>query len=189
MTKIDKSWQKNGFLIRRLAKKEDAENYYNQNYNPLDKEVARLTGCKEVFTKEEVFSFFETSIQDDNYYLFLVLEPDGQIMGEAVINEMDFKLRCANFRIALFHSSKRGKGIGTWVVETIRDFAFEELKLHRLELNVFSYNPRAERIYLKTGFKREGILRDTVLDGNTYADDILMSILEDEWRQIKGLKS
>lgn len=57
MTKIDKSWQKNGFLIR-LAKKKDAENYYNQNYNPLDKEVARLTGCKEVFTKEEVFSFF-----------------------------------------------------------------------------------------------------------------------------------
>lgn len=188
MTKIDKSWQKNGFLIR-LAKKEDAENYYNQNYNPLDKEVARLTGCREVFTKEEVFSFFETSIQDDNYYLFLVLEPDGQIMGEAVINEMDFKLRCANFRIALFRSSKRGKGIGTWVVETIRDFAFEELKLHRLELNVFSYNPRAERVYLKAGFKREGILRDAVLDGNAYADDILMSILEDEWRQIKGLKS
>ncbi|OUP02241.1 hypothetical protein B5F37_05155 [Drancourtella sp. An210] len=85
MTKINKSWQKNGFLIR-LAKKEDAENYYNQNYNPLDKEVARLTGCKEVFTKEEVLSFFETSIQDDNYYLFLVLEPNGQIMGEAVIN-------------------------------------------------------------------------------------------------------
>ena len=37
---------------------------------PLDKEVARLTGCKEVFTKEEVTSFFLKSIEEDNRYFF-----------------------------------------------------------------------------------------------------------------------
>lgn len=50
--------EKDGFVIR-LAKAEDATNYYEQNYCSLDKEVARLTGCKEVFTKEEVTSFFK----------------------------------------------------------------------------------------------------------------------------------
>ncbi len=73
------------------------------------------------------------------------------------------------------------------MVETTRDFAFEELKLHRLELDVYSFNPRAERVYQKAGFRREGVLRDAVLDGQQYADDILMSILEEEWRQLKGL--
>lgn len=77
------------------------------------------------------------------------------------------------------------KGIGTWVIETTRDFAFEELKLHRLALDVFSFNSRAEKAYLKAGFKREGILRDAILDGDKYADDILMAILEDEWRTMK----
>ena len=33
---------------------------------------------------------------------------------------------------------------------------------------------------------REGVLRDAVMDGDKYADDILMSILEDEWKMIKG---
>lgn len=51
------SWKKDGFTIR-LAQAEDMNNYYEQNYCPLDKEAARLTGCKEVFTKEEVNSFF-----------------------------------------------------------------------------------------------------------------------------------
>lgn len=41
-------------------------------------------------------------------------------------------------------------------------------------------------MYLKAGFKREGVLRDAVMDGDKYADDILMSILEDEWKMIKG---
>lgn len=38
---------------------------------------------------------------------------------------------------------------------------------------------------LKAGFKREGVLRDAVLDGNQYADNILMAMLEDDWRKIK----
>lgn len=82
--------------------------------------------------------------------------------------------------MALYHTTERGKGIGTWATEATRDFAFEELKLHRLGLDVYSFNPRAERVYLKAGFKREGILRDAVMDGDEYADDILMSLLEDE---------
>ena len=34
-------------------------------------------------------------------------------------------------------------------------------------------------------FKREGVLKDAVKDGDQYADDILMAILEDEWRELK----
>ena len=29
-------------------------------------------------------------------------------------------------------------------------------------------------------------LRDAIMDGDKYADDILMSILEDEWRTLKA---
>lgn len=178
------NWEKDGFTIR-LAERDDAETYFEQNYYPLDKEVARLTGCKESFTKEEVISFFLRSIDDDDRYFFLILSPDNRIIGESVINEIDWKLRCGNFRIALFHSNECGKGIGTWATEVTRDFAFEVLKLHRLELDVYSFNPRAEKTYLKAGFKREGVLRDAVLDGNQYANDILMAMLEDDWRKIK----
>lgn len=176
--------EKDGFLIR-LAKAEDAAGYFEQNFCPLDQEVVRLTGCKEEFTKDEVVSFFVKSLKDDERYFFLIIAPDGSIIGESIINEIDWDLRCANFRIALFHSIERGKGIGTWATELTRDFAFEKLKLHRLTLDVYSFNPRAEKTYLKAGFKREGVLKDAVKDGDQYADDILMAILEDEWRELK----
>ena len=52
---------------------------------------------------------------------------------------------------------------------------------------MFSFNTRAERAYLKAGFRREGVLRDAVMDGDGYADDILMAILEEEWKALKAL--
>lgn len=182
--KINREWKKDSYTIR-LARREDAQAYYAQNYCPLDRETARLTGCRETFTQEEVISFFLKSVEDDNRYFFLITAPDGRIIGESVINEIDWELRSANFRIGIFQSAERGKGIGSWAVETARDFAFEELGLHRLELDVFSFNPRAERIYLNAGFRREGVLRDAVMDGDKFADDILMSLLEDEWKALK----
>lgn len=109
------------------------------------------------------------------------------MIGESVINEIDFALRCANFRIAIYRPAERGRGIGSWMVQTTRDFAFEVLKLHRLSLDVFSFNTRAEQVYRKAGFQREGVLRDAVLDGGQYADDILMSMLEEDWKRLKGL--
>lgn len=177
-------FRKDGFIMR-LARAEDAEEYYAQNYCPLDPEVARLTGCKPEFTRQEVVSFFLSCVEAEDRFDFLLIAPDGRIIGESVINEIDAETKSANFRIAIFHSRECGRGIGSWMISETRDFAFRDLRLHRLYLDVFSFNPRAEHTYLKAGFKREGVLRDAIRDGEEYADDILMSLLEDEWRALK----
>ncbi len=184
--KLDCSWEKDGFRMR-PARMEEAERYYEQNFNPLDPETARMTGCKAAFSREEVLSFFRSAVESPDCCLFLVFDPGGRMIGESVINEIDFALRCANFRIAIYRPAERGRGIGSWMVQTTRDFAFEVLKLHRLSLDVFSFNTRAEQVYRKAGFQREGVLRDAVLDGGQYADDILMSMLEEDWKRLKGL--
>lgn len=177
-------WRKDGYTLR-LATFDDAEAYYENNFHPLSPETARLTGCKPNFTHDEVVNFLKRCITAFDRYDFLILSPDNQIIGESVLNEIDESTRCANFRIALFHETTYGKGIGSWAIEKTLEFAFEELKLHRVELNVFSFNPRAIHTYKKLGFKQEGILRDAIKNEEGYADDILMAILEDEYREMK----
>jgi RimJ/RimL family protein N-acetyltransferase len=184
MNQTDVCFERDGFILR-PARAEDAQAYYAQNFNPLDPEVARLTGCKEHFTREEVVPFFLSCLKDDTRVDFLIVAPDGRIIGESVINEIDWDARSANFRIGLFHTEACGKGIGSWAIEKTRDFAFETLRLHRLELDVFSFNPRAQRAYLKAGFQREGVLRDAIKTPDGYADDILMALLEDDWRALR----
>lgn len=171
-----------------LCAAEDAEAYFTQNFCPLDAETARMTGSKSVFMREEIDAYFARFADGKNGCLFLLLNVAGEILGESVINEIDGETRCANFRIAMFRPASRGKGLGTWMSECVRDFAFEVLKLHRLELDVFSFHPRARHMYEKVGFRVEGVRRDAILDGDGFADGILMAMLEDEWRAIKHIK-
>lgn len=180
-------WEKDGYTLR-LADKKDAKAYYAQNYCPLDREVARLTGSKRAFTEKEVLSFFENALEDPDWHYFLICSPEGRIIGESVINEIDWDRRCANFRIAIFHPEYRGRGVGTWATRLTRDYAFAGLKLHRLELEVYSFNPRAEKAYAKAGFQREGVLRDAVRDGDGYGSVILMAILESDWLALQEEK-
>lgn len=176
----------NGYILY-LAQKNDAEEYYQHKFNPLDKEVAYLTGCKTEFNYDEVVEFIKKCVESEDRYDFLIISPDVRIIGESAINEIDWETRSANYRIGIFNSDECGKDIGSWVIKMTRDFAFEKLNLHRLELDVYSFNSRAEKAYLAAGFKRKGVLGDVVWNGKEYADDILMAILEDEWKQIKGI--
>jgi hypothetical protein len=105
---IDIINEKNGYILS-TAQKEDAENYCQQNYNPLDPEVAQLTGCKPSFTHDEVVNFFLSCIDYEDRYDLLIVSPDGKILSESVINEIAWELRSANFRIGIFHSDTCGR--------------------------------------------------------------------------------
>ena len=162
MRQITQSWEKDGFILRSI-RAEDAEAYWEQGFG-VDSEVDRLTGSRSDFTREEVLAYFRNCLEAEDRADFLIIGPDGRILGESVVNEIDWKTRCGNFRIAIFRSDNCGKGIGSWAVRMTRDFAFEALGLHRLELDVFSFNPRAVRAYEKSGFRREGVRREAVLE-------------------------
>lgn len=185
MAKQQAAWENAGFVLR-SARREDAEAYYRQNYCPLDPEIARLTGCRPEFFHDEVTGFFLACLEDESRYDFLILAPAGNIIGESVLNEIDPVLRSANFRIAIFHSEACGRGIGSWAIRQTCGFGFDTLGLHRISLDVFAFNRRALRAYRKAGFRQEGVLRDAVLDGGRYADDILMSMLEQDWQAMQG---
>ncbi len=179
------SFEKDGYILRSPVK-EDADEYYQNNFQPLDLEVAKMTGSRLSYTYEEVTSFFKSCIEDSSRYDFILIDPKGHIIGESVINEIDLDVRSANFRIVIFHPQSHGKGIGTWMIHQTMSFAFDILHLHRLSLDVFSFNERAIHTYEKAGFRREGVLRDAIMNDNKYADDILMSILEDEWQLLNS---
>lgn len=176
-------WEKDGYILR-AAEKSDAVRYYEENYHPLDAAVARLTGSPAEFDRDTVIDFLTDSVDTEDRYIFLLVAPNGSIIGESVLNEIDPDTRSANFRIALFHAADFGKGFGLPMVKRTLAYGFETLQLHRISLEVYSFNPRAKHVYEKAGFRTEGVLRDAVRNDDRYADVILMAILEEEWEKM-----
>jgi RimJ/RimL family protein N-acetyltransferase len=93
--------------------------------------------------------------------------------------------RSCNFRIALARAG-RDRGLGTEALRLIVGHGFEQLGLHRIALEVFAFNPRARRVYEKTGFVVEGVLRDALRYDGAWVDAIVMSILAPEWKRHHG---
>lgn len=74
-----------------------------------------------------------------------------------------------------------GKGYGTDAMRIMLRYAFTELNLHRVSLDVFEYNPRAIRSYEKAGFRHEGRCRGYLHRAGRRWDLIYMGILRQEW--------
>ena len=147
-----------------------------------DEESMRLTGTQASYTLEQVEAFCKrVSEADDRFDYAITLKDDPTYIGEVVLSDIDEDNRSASFRIALGNATHFGKGYGSEATRLILDFGFRQLKLHRIELEVYDFNPRAQHVYEKVGFKREGIRRDVLLWNGVYQSAIGMSILEDEY--------
>jgi ribosomal protein S18 acetylase RimI-like enzyme len=77
------------------------------------------------------------------------------------------------------HRDWRGKGIGTRLIDAALDSA-RELKLERIELEVFASNKNAVSLYGKKGFEVEGIRRKARKIDSVYEDILFMALLYPE---------
>jgi len=62
-------------------------------------------------------------------------------------------------------------------------FAFDQMNINKLRLNVYSFNERAIKSYEKCGFIREGVLRQEIFRDGKYYDTIVMGILRAEYQK------
>ncbi len=147
-----------------------------------DAESMRLTGTQQTFTLDQVQQYCQRIAEaDDRVDYAITLKEDPTYLGEVVLNDIDWQNRAANFRIALASEKLFGNGYGTEATQLIVHFGFRTLKLHRIELEVYDFNPRAQHVYEKVGFVQEGVRRDALLWNGRYQNAIIMSILEHEY--------
>jgi RimJ/RimL family protein N-acetyltransferase len=75
-----------------------------------------------------------------------------------------------------------GTGIFEQCAALIMEFAFEHMRVHRLEARCAVKNGRGGKALLKVGAVPEGILRQAFLCGSEYLDQVLYAIIEHDWR-------
>ena len=102
---------------------------------------------------------------------------DDMVLGEAVLMELDEDNASMAYRISLIGPEVHGMGYGTETTRLVRDFALGPLGLHRLALEVNSFNAAAIAVYTKVGFVREGVRREAVLRDGTWHDVHDMAII------------
>ncbi|MFD5304535.1 GNAT family N-acetyltransferase [Streptomyces rochei] len=152
-----------------------------------DPEVRRFTGSPgHELTPELLRSWYGSrSAQPDRLDLAVTDPADGEVLGEVVLHAWVPEERSCTFR-TLIGARGRGRGIGTEATRLIVGYAFEELGLHRVQLDAYAFNDRALRVYEKVGFVREGVRREVERRDGVWVDEVLMAVLDHEWAAHRG---
>ncbi|WP_428243259.1 GNAT family N-acetyltransferase [Gynuella sp.] len=152
----------------KLIQPKDLDSYYYFGFNDISEETRYFTGTTEQFTKGQIESYILKISEDTTRYDFLISEGD-EIVGEAVLSDINGK-NC-HFRIAIFNKRNFSGGIGFSATKILLDFAFGDLDLEVVELEVFPFNERGIALYSKLGFN----LVDQIIDDE--AEDPYREIL------------
>jgi diamine N-acetyltransferase len=149
-----------------------------------DPEVRRGLLMYAPMSKAQEERWFEDMLERKDDFLFAVealIDGTWVHIGNVGLHRIDWKNRTATFGIALGEKSFWNRGFGTDATRTMLRFAFDELNLNRVELEVFDDNPRAQRCYEKCGFRREGTRRQARFCEGGYHDAHIMAILREEF--------
>jgi len=105
----------------------------------------------------------------------------GQVVGVIGYHPIDWADRKVEIGYWLAESFQ-GKGLMTKACKTLVAYAFDELKLHRVEIHCATHNKRSCAIPERLGFQQEGIMRDAEWLYDHFVDLVIYGMLADEWQ-------
>lgn len=133
-------------------------------------------------SKEWIEKMLEKEQAELFFFMLRTLE-DDRLIGDIGLGGCQWNQGEAWVGIAIGERDYWGKGYGTDAIRILLRYAFNELNLHRVTLNVFEYNQRAVRSYEKAGFVVEGRERQFLRRDGRRWDVIYMGILREEWER------
>jgi RimJ/RimL family protein N-acetyltransferase len=112
---------------------------------------------------------------------YFAIDLDGELIGEAGLHQISHFNRSCELGIGIGREYW-GKGFGQDAVRTLVDYAFEHLNMNRVGLYTLAEDPRAVGAYRKAGFVEEGRIRQHAWVRGRYEDELVMSVLRQEWK-------
>jgi RimJ/RimL family protein N-acetyltransferase len=178
-----------GKLVRlRRYEKEDIERVLGWIN---DRELTRFLAARYPFSRVQEEDWIDrVSKQPPSEGMSLAIEllADSRHIGSIGLHGVRWEDRHASLGIMIGEKDCWNQGYGTDAIATLLRFAFDEMNLNRVTLDVLTDNERAIASYRKCGFVPEGTLRQAYYQEGRYRDLLAMGVLADEFRALHGVQ-
>ena len=206
----------NGLLIRNAyyfmtVEKTEYQKFFPENFTLETPRVLLRFVKPEDFdillplTKDKtIWQFFRNDMSDENAFkrwvdkllrekneekrvpFVLIDKHTYEVCGSASYVNVSFADKRLEIGSIWLGTAFMGTGIIRPAFFALLSYAFEVMKMERVEVRVDNLNERAKAAYLKAGMIPEGILRSfDIVHGNRRRDVLYLSILRVEWEERK----
>lgn len=115
------------------------------------------------------------------YRFAVTMPPTDEVLGRVTLSLQNDSIREWEIGWAI-HPDYWGRGFATEAARRLLGFAFADLHVHRVVAFSHVGNVASIRVMERLGMCRDGLLRETRQWQGGWADEVVFSILEREWR-------
>ena len=110
----------------------------------------------------------------------LVVDVDGEPAGAMGWGILNRRSRIAHVGGLAVHPRFRGRRVADEAARLLQQHLIRELGFHRIELEIYGFNERAQRHAERAGFVREGVKRQAYARGDGWVDGVLYAIVAED---------
>jgi RimJ/RimL family protein N-acetyltransferase len=172
-------------VILRAFEREDAERCYRWMNDP---NIVRALKSRYPIAFQNEIEWLDRAIHANASERHFAIErkDDRTHIGNASIHDIEWVSRVASFGLFIGEPTAWNRGFGTDAIRTLVRFAFDEMNLRKLRIDVFDYNDRAKHVLETHGFVQEGRLRAEFYRDGTYHDIVILSVFRDTPQETTG---
>jgi len=130
--------------------------------------------------RESLASELERSDSDPTAFGRFVIEVDGCRAGAMGFEVANRRSRIAHLERLAVHPGFRGQRVADDAAQLLQRHLVEELGYHRLQLEIYGFNERAQRHAERAGFVREGVRRRAYWRHGEWMDGVLYALIRED---------
>ncbi len=167
----------NNLSLRALTK-DDLPNYVEWLNDP---EVLRYLSVYRPFNMDDENDWYEGYRKANDQTIFVIELNDGKHIGSVSLFDIHHRRQVAELGILIGDKESWGKGYCTEAIGLLLEYGFNTLNLNRIFLRVYVENIGGIKCYHKSGFVKEGELRQAEFSEGSFHNIYIMSILRQEY--------
>ncbi len=139
-----------------------------------DDEVVKLTEARHQKWDEESVKRYvrESNFEGVSQLTGIFLRESDKHIGNIRLFNFSAKHKRAELGIMIFDKSQWSKGYGAESLMAITNYAFSELKLHKICADYYSVNVASSEMFKKAGFEIEGVFKEHFLLDGEHVDSV-----------------
>jgi len=131
-------------------------------------------------SREGLLAEIARSESDPGRFGRFVIERDGVAAGTVAFERVNERSAIAEIRNLAIHPDHRGSGTGVEAARLLQRHLLGDLGFHRLQLEVYGFNVRAQAYFERCGFVREGVRRNAYRHGDGWTDGVLFGFVAED---------
>jgi len=143
-------------------------------------EVAPYLAAVRPHERQELAALVNRSAAEPDAFGVFVIEVDGERAGTMEFELANRRSRIASLGGLAVHPAFRGRHVADEAARMLQEHLLGELGCHRLQLEVYEFNERAQAHAERAGFTREGVRRKAYWRHGEWVDGVLYGLVAED---------